>query len=396
VLLKNLSIVNENQPVNISIYGEKIMAIGVDGQLLNHADPFQLNFADAIAIPGLINSHDHLDFNCFSVLGDRKYNHYTDWGKHIHESFKENINAVLKIPQNLRSAWGVYKNLLAGVTTVVNHGSMLKIENPLIDIFQEPQNIHSLGFEKNWKWKLNNPIYVNKDCVIHVGEGTDKRSSDEIDQLIKYNLFKRNLVAVHGVAMNPEQANNFKGLVWCPESNRVLLDHHAPIAKLKPNTVVLFGSDSSLTGSWNIWKHLRLARSLQQVTDVELLDTITNAPAQLWNMNKGKLQPKKDADIVIMKTKNDTFTMDELFKMNPEDILLIIHRGQIRLFDKSLLSQLRNLPINLFRYSQLSFNGNIKFVEGELPGLIAEIKKYNPAINFPVKVFETINQSHYD
>ena len=127
----------------------------------------------------------------------------------------------------MRTAWGMYKNLLAGVTTVVNHGSRLEIENPLIDIFQETQNLHSVEYEKNWKWKLNNPFYSQKDCVIHAGEGTNKKSAGEIDQIIKYNLLKRNLIAVHGVSMSPEQAKHFKAMVWCPESNKVLLDHHA-------------------------------------------------------------------------------------------------------------------------------------------------------------------------
>jgi cytosine/adenosine deaminase-related metal-dependent hydrolase len=395
VLLKNLILLNENQPVNIGIYGEKIMSLGTDATR-TASDPFQIDFTDAIAIPGLINSHEHLDFNCHTVLGERKYEHYTDWGKHIHAAFKENINAVLKIPLNLRTAWGMYKNLLAGVTTVVNHGNILKTDNPLIDIYQETQNLHSVGFEKNWKWKLNNPILRKKACVIHTGEGTDKRSSDEIDELIRYNLLGRNLIGVHGVAMKPEQSKYFKGLVWCPESNKVLLDHHAPITQLKTNTSVVFGSDSTLTGNWNIWKHLRLARTLQQVTDEELFDMITGAPARLWNMNKGKLQPKKIADIVVIKSKNGSSTLEGLFRTNPEDILLIVHKGQIRLFDKSLLPQFRNLPVNLFRYSQISYKDDIKFVEGELPGLIAEIKRYNPNVNFPVEVFETINQAHYD
>jgi hypothetical protein len=159
---------------------------------------------------------------------------------------------------------------------------------------------------------------------------------------------------------------------------------------------VVFGTDSTLTGGWNIWKHLRLARTLHQVTDEELLDMITSAPARLWNLNKGKLEPKKDADIVVLKMKNIYAGASELFNANPEDILLIIHKGQIRLFDKSLIPQLRLLPMNLFRYNQINFKENTKFVEGDLPGLIGEIKKYNPNIHFPVEVFETINESHYD
>jgi cytosine/adenosine deaminase-related metal-dependent hydrolase len=371
------------------------MGIGSDHNQ-HSSDPLQIYFTDAMAIPGLINSHDHLDFNCFSILGNRKYDHYTEWGKHIHEVHKENIREILRIPKKLRSAWGMYKNLLAGVTTVVNHGSRLAIGNPLIDVLQETQNLHSVEYEKNWKWKLNNPIQFRKDCVIHTGEGTGKRSADEIDQLIKYNLLRRNLIGVHGVSMNSDQARHFKALVWCPESNKILLDHHAPIHDLKSSTTIVFGSDSTLTGSWNIWKHLRLARTLQMVSDDELLGMITDIPARLWNLNKGKLQPKKDADIVVLKMKNKSSGISGLFSANPEDILLIVHKGQIRLFDKSLLSQFRNLPVNLFRYYRVNINENTKFVEGDLPGLISEIRKYHQNIQFPVTVFETINESHYD
>jgi cytosine/adenosine deaminase-related metal-dependent hydrolase len=375
-------LINGSQPVNIAVRGEKIMAIE-PGKTTDDHDYSPIHFTDAIAIPGLINSHDHLDFNNFSILGEKKYFNYTEWGKHIHETFKDDIDGILKIPKNFRTAWGMYKNLLAGVTTVVNHGPFLKIENPLINIHQEPQNLHSVQFEKQWKWKLNNPLYKNKDCVIHTGEGVDEQSYSEIDELLKYNLLKRNLVGVHGVAMNVKQAKNFKGLIWCPESNRVLLDKHANIAQLKTNTTLVFGTDSTLTGNWNIWQHLRLARSLQQVNDAELFGMITSSPAKLWNMNNGELLTKKDADIVIIKKKNRTQNWDDLFKTNPEDILLIVHKGKIRMFDKTLLSQLSRLPVNHCTFSQISIKGFTKFVEGDLPALVASLRRYNPNVILP-------------
>ena len=393
--LNNLFLVNERQPVNIAVHGERIKAVRpVDNP--EEAEPFQIQFSGATAIPGLINSHDHLDFNCFPVYGEKTYNNYTEWGKFIHENYKDQISAIMNIPQNLRAAWGMYKNLLAGVTTVVNHGLFLNIENPLINIYQEPQNIHSVHFEKNWKWKLNNPLHKTQDCVIHTGEGSDEQSSLEIDKLIKYNLLKRSLVGVHGVAMNIEQAKNFKALVWCPESNRKMLNTHAPVASLKKVTRIVFGTDSTLTGNWNIWKHLRLARSLQQVSDPELFGMITSSPAELWNLNKGKLQPKKDADIVIIKNKNSSTNWSEIIKSNPEDILMVIHQGNIRLFDKSLLDQLNSLPINLFQFSQISINGSVKFTEGNLPELISAIQSYHPESQFPVGVFEPMIHPAYD
>lgn len=393
--LNNLFLINESQPVNIAVYGEKIIAIR-SGSTTVESDPLSIYFSDAIAVPGLINSHDHLDFNCFPVYGEKKYNNYTEWGRHIHEEFKDHIEAVLKIPQDLRATWGMYKNLLAGITTVVNHGSYINIENPLINIYQEPQNIHSVQFDKNWKWKLNNPLSKSKDCAIHAGEGFDKLSTLEIDRLIKYNLLKRNLVAIHGVAMNEEQAKSFKAIVWCPESNRVLLNHNAPIALLKKNTRIVFGTDSTLTGNWNIWKHLRLAKSLQVVNDSELFDMVTCSPAELWNLNKGRLHPRKDADIVVIKKKNIGKDWSGLLNTNPEDLLLVIQQGKIRLFDKCLLGQFNNLPINLYQYSQIRINGIVKFVEGALPELMSSIRTYLPTVQFPVGVFEPLMHVDYD
>ena len=46
--------------------------------------------------PGLINSHDHLDFNLFPQTGNRIYNNYTEWGRDIHEQNKEAISASFK------------------------------------------------------------------------------------------------------------------------------------------------------------------------------------------------------------------------------------------------------------------------------------------------------------
>ena len=383
MLLDNVLLLNDSRPVSLSVSDGKITGTAVRN-VTKKKDGFNIHFLDALAIPGLINSHDHLDFNCFTPLGNRKYKSYTDWGNHIQKAYKENIDAVLCIPQPLRARWGMYKNLLSGITTVVNHGKVLKIENPVITIYQEPQSLHSVKFQKKWKWKLNNPFLQNKTCVIHTGEGVDEQSYDEIQELLKYNFLKRKLVGVHGVAMSPAQAEKFRGLVWCPESNRVLLDKHADIAALKGNTCLVLGTDSTLTGNWNVWQHLRLARTLQKVEDAELFSMITSHPAKLWGLNTGELLPGKDADIVIVKNKRGHADWDDLFAVNPEDVLMVVHKGEIRLFDQTLLSQISSKLVDLNRFNPVSVNGVIKFAEGNLPALIASIRKYNPHIVFPL------------
>ncbi len=385
-------LLNGSAPVCIGVDDAKIATVEAAVPTGN-TKQIAIHFSDAIAFPGLINSHDHLDFNCFKPLGNRKYNNYTGWGSHIHEEYKKDIDSVLKIPQELRTRWGVYKNLLAGVTTVVNHGMKLEIKDPLIDVLQCYQDLHSVGFETHWKWKLNNPVYRNKTCVMHTGEGVDRQSHIEITRLLKYNFLKKKLVGVHGVAMDASQAKGLEGMVWCPESNEVLLGHHADIGSLKTETNIVFGTDSTLTGRWNIWRHLRLARSLSKVSDKELYGMITGSPARLWCLNGGALMPDRDAGIVVAGTKGGEASFDAFFGINPEDILMVMHKGQIRMFDESIISQLTDLHICLYKFSRIIINGAVKFVEGDLPDLISAIKNYNQDILFPVRICEATKTS---
>src|SRR5262249_24464239 len=157
-------------------------------------------------------------------------------------SNKAAIDAVMRIPQPLRILWGVYKNLLNGFTTVVNHGDRLSIPDGLISVFQDCHCLHSVGFERNWRWKLNRPLRDSQPVVLHVGEGTDALAGEEIDRLLRWNLFGRSLIGVHGVAMSEEQAAGFRGLVWCPTSNYFLLGRTAPVGRLKDRVPILFGT----------------------------------------------------------------------------------------------------------------------------------------------------------
>ncbi|MDB5221363.1 MAG: hypothetical protein JWN83_30 [Chitinophagaceae bacterium] len=379
MVLNNVCLLNSDEAVSINITGEKIVAVA---NVLNSSDDaFQLHFDKALAFPGLINSHDHLDFNCFPQMGNRVYESYIEWGNTILQTYKTEIIEVLKIPEPLRIEWGIYKNLLAGVTTVVNHGKYLQINKPLINVLQKTQNLHSVEFEKYWKLKLNNPLKKNKPCVIHAGEGTTVNANNEIDELIKYNFLNRKLIAIHGVAMSEEQAAKFEALVWCPQSNDFLLKKTARVAGLKQRTQVCFGTDSTLTSNWNIWDHLRKARELGLVNDTELFEMVTSIPASIWNLDSGIIENKMDADIVVTLANN---SFNSFYSVNPESILMVIQRGNIRLFDESLYPQLKEINFAFRDFFKIEINGAYKYVQGNLPKLIKDIKSFNSRAIFPI------------
>ena len=338
MLLHNLQLINENNTVSLHLKNGKINAIG---DIKNVTDKQTFNFEDAIVFPGLINSHDHLDFNLFPQLGNRKYDNYVEWGNDIHKQNKGIINDVLKVPQQLRIRWGIYKNILNGVTTVVNHGPQITADNTLINVFQKSHHLHSVQFEKNWKFKLNRPFIKKWPFAVHVGEGIDDVSHKEIRSLIKWNLWNRTLVGIHGIAMDAHQAKSFKALVWCPASNQFLIGKTAPIDELKHQVRVIFGTDSTLSASWNIWDHLRFARSTKYTSDESLYKMLNTRPANVWQLEKyGKLKENYNADIVIARQKNNLHGFDAFYALNPEDILMVIRGGNIMLLDESLLKQI--------------------------------------------------------
>lgn len=376
--LGNVHTVDGNGPIDIAVKGHQIIAATPDEK----AGP-QLVFSDALAFPGLINSHDHLDFNLFPPLGNRLYDNYRQWGQDIHAHNKAAIEEVQRIPQPLRTQWGVYKNLLCGVTTVVNHGDHLKLPKHLpIRVFQDCYNLHSVGFDDHWRAALRRPFRKRKPFVIHVGEGKDALCRAEIDTLIAANRFNRHLIGVHGVAMTPAQAAHFKALVWCPASNFFLLGQTAAVDQLCAHTGILFGTDSTLTAPWDIWQHLRLAQQQALLTDAALFDALTVYAAAVWGLgNTGQLQPGFAADIVVAKAKGKK-GLAAFFAINPQDILLVMHQGRIGLFDESLLGQLNKQGFSIDGYDRVEIADSIKYIHGPVEELMAQIKHHHPTASF--------------
>jgi len=388
MLLRNIYNVQSNTYNDIAVSGNRITSISQQaGQSMNGGP--DIHFEDSIVFPGLINSHDHLDFNLYPSLGRGHYSNYAVWGTDIHNIHKELINKILAIPKELRIQWGMYKNLLNGITTVVNHGEKVSAGNGPVNVFQDCNVLHSVRFEQNWKYKLNKPFVRRYPYVMHLGEGRDVSSWEEINSVIKWNFLDRKIIGVHGIAMDTVQARSFKGLVWCPYSNYFLIGKTADIAKLKHNTDILFGTDSTLSASWNLWEHLGIARNEKALSDTELFNSLTAAPAKAWKMkDKGTLVNGQIADIVIAKRKNIENGLDAFFALAPEDILMVIKNGTIQLFDSSLAEQLSRTGIDIGTYSKIVLADSIKYVTGDIGELMKKIRSYYHDVVFPINIAE--------
>jgi hypothetical protein len=190
--------------------------------------------------------------------------------------------------------------------------------------------------------------------------------------------------------MTEDQAAHFQALIWCPASNYFLLGQTAPIGKLKRHLPILFGTDSTLTGPWDCWSQIRLARQEQAaLTDEELLQSLTTSPAAAWGLtDRGKLEKGKLADLVIARPRKNTMpprdyagSWDTFYDLSPDDLLLVISRGNIVLFDPLLKETLTEAGLIGNNFHQAGPNG--KYVPGDIMGLMNEIRCYYPAVQFP-------------
>jgi hypothetical protein len=150
-------------------------------------------------VPGLVNSHDHLEMNLFPHLGNPPYSNFYSWAESIYKPKTTPVKEILQVPVEDRLWWGGYKNLISGVTTVVHHNPYYrKVFNRKfpVKVLKKYAWSHSIGHGKNLR-----KIYLknrNKPFIIHAAEGNDSDSSSEIPALDKLGVLGPKTLKIWG------------------------------------------------------------------------------------------------------------------------------------------------------------------------------------------------------
>ena len=146
------------------------------GRIVADEGPFDadLSFPRCQVRPGLINAHDHLHRNHYGRLGNPPYQNAYAWGADIQRAFRAEIEAGRALPRREALLAGAWKNLFAGVTTVVHHDAWeddFGRDFP-VRVARLP-NSHSLGLAGGPDCDPQRPF------AIHLAEGTGKAAADK-------------------------------------------------------------------------------------------------------------------------------------------------------------------------------------------------------------------------
>ena len=290
-----------------------------------------------LLLPGLINSHDHLDFGSFPRLGRGGYRNASEWANDIQSRNAAVIDAHRRIPKPVRCWWGAIRNVLSGVTTVCHHNPVLPelLESSFpVRVLRDFEWAHSMEFdrqvpEKFWAANLEAPF------IIHAAEGIDSNAAEEISKLERLGLLNQRTVLIHALALNEESVSllNRSGaaVVWCPASNKFLFGRTHDLRVISSIKNLALGSDSSLTSDGGLLDDIAVARETGVAAD-RLYAMLYTTPARMFRMNRGEgtIRVGGVADLIAVEDVRAD-PADTLINLERPRVALVVVRGRVQL-----------------------------------------------------------------
>ena len=313
----------------------------------SEADANSLDLSGYLLLPGLINSHDHLEFGLFPKLGRGGYSNAAEWAEDIQGREAAVIAQYRSIPKAVRCWWGAIRNLLCGVTTACHHNPLfaaLCLPDFPVRVLRDYDWAHSLSFDSDIAAKFNG-CGADAPFIIHAGEGMDESSAAEIGEIDRRGLLNDRAVLVHALALDSETVSllNQRGaaVVWCPTSNRFLFGNTLDREILSRIHNLALGSDSALTSAGDLLDDIDFAHRETGMSPGRLYEVVYTAASRIFRMRNGEgsLRPGGVADLIAIR---DAYAdpADVLANLSGDKIELVVLRGQVQLARTPIMERL--------------------------------------------------------
>jgi cytosine/adenosine deaminase-related metal-dependent hydrolase len=374
--------------VNAQLSGGEISSVRVAGSVIAelgaapHAGDRVVDLLGDRILPGLINSHDHLQLNSLPrPESAKRYRHVREWIAEVdaHRMADPAFEAGVAVARDERLVIGGIKNLLSGATTVAHHDPLYP--GLLNDAFPT-------AVVENYGWSHSTYVdgeesVVNsyrrtshdRPWIIHAAEGLDDAAREEFERLDALGCLGPNTLLVHGVALTRAQRIRLKdaaaGLIWCPSSNLALFGRTAGVAELVRHGCVALGTDSRLSGARDLLDELRVAAEVGGLDTRDLERIVTSNSVRLLRLpDRGVLRAGLRADLLILPARIG------LGSASRADVRLVLRQGVVRYGDYDIA----HCTEPASHWADVRVDGRTKILDGRIAALLAGCGAREPGL----------------
>lgn len=361
----------------------------------------EIDLDEQFVFPGLINGHDHLVDTCWKGLGDAPVENWYEWDQSVKSS--QEYREMQRLSVTDLYILGMYKNILSGATTVVDHfpGEISKTfyQHPLVSLLEHLYLAHSVSDKQlHWGRNISDEFKQSRGIipfVIHMGQGQSKEIREELETLNRLGALEANTVLADCCFLNQADlqliAAKGSAIVWLPTANQRIFARQPDVASfLSLKIPFCLGTDSSNTGSQGLLSELKAALKIAE-TDLnhalsarDLVKAATIDAAKIFGIEKhaGTLQPGKKADMIAFRCERDHADPFKYFiEMKPEQFSMIVHQGAM-IIGNDEFRKVSSIDFSL--YSEVRVNNLAKVLYGRPVQLLERINhKLEKQINFP-------------
>ncbi len=356
--------------------GDKIVCAACDCTAApGYAQATRLECGGAAVSPGLINAHDHLNYNdrwplASTAAGGARFEHRHGW----RGTAKTPSNTYGTAATSNGMRWSELRQLMSGTTSMVASTKANGLVRNLDELEARDTNaglapldyeVFLLGdsneqFKSDCKWNYGKTEYAVSllpGMVTHTAEGINEYAHEEFrcqsrSTLGGQDYTEKNVAHIHAVGLRGndyfQMAQEQTKLIWSPRSNVSLYGTTAEAPTLdRLGGVVALGTDWTYSGSATLPREMACAADLSRAKYNNYFSAeaiwrmgtknaalATNSANRLGTLTAGKL-----ADIAIFRADAGKFH-EAVIQSTTRDVALVIRGGEVMFGESALVRSL--------------------------------------------------------